>query len=123
MAFKIQDHIEGLSEDAKDYIESSVEYYKLDAYKKTAKATSALLKFFIISGIFLLFFAFLLIAIAIWLGELLDSMYLGFFIVAGVNLLLIIFFSSVGKKLIDGFVLRLFGEIFASIEDEVNKPD
>lgn len=123
MALKIQSHVEALSEDAKAYLEALIDYYKLDAYKKSAKATSALLQFIVVSGIFLLFFAFLSIALAILIGDLIGIMYVGFFIVSAINLILVFFFLSNGKKLIDRFVLKVFGEIFASEEDESQKTD
>ncbi len=123
MALKIQSHVEALSEDAKAYLEALIDYYKLDAYKKSAKATSALLQFIVVSGIFLLFFAFLSIALAILIGDLIGIMYVGFFIVSAINLILVFFFLSNGKKLIDRFVLKVFGEIFASEEDESQKTE
>lgn len=118
MPFKLQDHVEHLTEDSKNYLEALVEYYKLDAYKKSAKATSALLRFIVVSGVFLLFFGFLSVGVAILLGDLLNQLYLGFFIVAAFNLLLVLFFATKGRKLIDRFVLTVFGEIFSSIEEE-----
>lgn len=118
MPSKLQDHVEHLTEDSKNYLEALIEYYKLDAYKKSAKATSALLRFIVVSGVFLLFFGFLSVGVAILLGDLLNQLYLGFFIVAAFNLLLVLFFATKGRKLIDRFVLTLFGEIFSSIEEE-----
>ncbi|MFO7701722.1 MAG: phage holin family protein [Psychroflexus maritimus] len=118
MPFKLQDHVEHLTEDSKNYLEALVEYYKLDAYKKSAKASSALLRFIVVSGVFLLFFGFLSVGVAILLGDLLNQLYLGFFIVAAFNLLLVLFFATKGRKLIDRFVLTVFGEIFSSIEEE-----
>ncbi|NGZ89452.1 phage holin family protein [Psychroflexus maritimus] len=118
MPFKLQDHVEHLTEDSKNYLEALVEYYKLDAYKKSAKASSALLRFIVVSGVFLLFFGFLSVGVAILLGDLLNQLYLGFFIVAAFNLLLVLFFATKGRKLIDRFVLTVFGEIFSSTEEE-----
>ena len=112
MPSQLNQHVENLSSDTQDYIKSLIAYYKLDAYKKSAKATSALLRFLVFAGIFLLFFAFLLIGFALLIGELLDSFYLGFFCMALFNLIIMLFVATKGKKWIDKIVLSFFSEIF-----------
>lgn len=120
MREKLHTHFDNLTEDGKNYLESLVEYYKLDVFKKSAKATSALLRFIIVGGVFLLMFAFISIGVAILVGDLIGQLYVGFFIVAGINLLLMIFMATKGRKLIDRLVLRIFSEIFVD-EDQATQ--
>ncbi|MGM0635517.1 MAG: phage holin family protein [Bacteroidota bacterium] len=120
MREKLHTHFDNITEDGRNYLESLVEYYKLDTFKKSAKATSALLRFIIVGGIFLLMFAFISIGIAILVGDLIGHLYVGFFIVAGVNLLLMIFMATKGRKIIDRLVLRIFSEIFVD-EDQATQ--
>lgn len=118
MPNKFNQHVDNLSADTQEYLESLVAYYKLDAYKKSAKAISALLRFLAFTGIFLLFFAFLLIGFALLIGELLDNFYLGFFCMALLNLIILLFIATSGKKLIDKIVLSFFAEIFEDLTSE-----
>lgn len=118
MPKKFKQHVEDLSSDSKEYIESLIAYYKLDAYKKSAKAISALLRFFAFIGIFLLFFAFLLIGCALFVGELLGNLYLGFFCMAVLNLIIMLFILTIGKKLINKLVLTFLSEIFQDVKTE-----
>lgn len=76
-----------LFENAGDYLETRLELLKLQAIDKTSDVTSS-----VVSGITLAIimgFAFFLIniGIALWIGELLDKAYLGFFILAAFYLL------------------------------------
>lgn len=110
---QLNQRFQDISEETREYIETSIEYYKLDAYKKTAKGTSALLRYFFVLGVFLLFFSFLMIGIALFLGDLINSSFYGFFIVAGFNLLLFFLLLTKGRKLFDKLVLTIFSEIFS----------
>jgi hypothetical protein len=110
---QLNQRFQNISSETKEYIETSIEYYKLDAYKKTAKGTSALLRYFFVLGVFLLFFSFLMIGVALFLGSLLGDSFYGFFIVAGFNLLLFIILLTRGRKLFDSIVLSIFSEIFS----------
>lgn len=118
MPKKINQHVDDLSADTQEYIESLIDYYKLDAFKKSAKAVSALLRFLAFTGIFLLFFAFLLIGLALLIGDLLDNIYLGFFCMALLNLIIMLFILANGKKIIDKIVLSFFAEIFKDLTTE-----
>lgn len=112
---KIGEHLNNLSDDAKTYIESEIAYYKLDAYKKLIKATSSLLKFVINVGIILLIFAFLSIGLGLFLGELFHHYYIGFFIVAGIYLFLLLLSLTLGRPIIEKFVLKIYNRIFEDI--------
>jgi ABC-type sugar transport system permease subunit len=112
---KISKHFENLSNDAKVYLESEIAYYKLDAYKKLIKATSFILRFIVVTGVFIVLLSFLSLAVGLWLGELLNHYYLGFLIIAGVYLVLFIFLLIFGKPFITSRVLKIFNHIFKDI--------
>jgi lipopolysaccharide export LptBFGC system permease protein LptF len=112
---KLGKHFEDLSEDAKDYIKSEIEYYKLDAYKKLIKSISFFLRFVVKVGIIVTLFAFLSIGLAFFLGEFFNHNYIGFFIVAGIYLITFIFIMLFGKPYFDNKVLKIFNNIFKDI--------
>ena len=108
-------HFDDLSEDAKIYIKSEVEYYKLDAYKKLIKSTSFILRFIIKSGVIVILLSFLSIALALFIGEQFEHNYIGFIIIAGVYLIVFIFLSIFGKAVFNKWVLNIFNSIFKDI--------
>lgn len=114
---QLNQRFQNISEETKEYIETSIEYYKLDAYKKSIKGTSALLRYFFVLGLFLLFFSFLMIGVALFLGDLLGSTYLGFFVVAVFNLLIFLLILLKGKNFFEKIVLSIFNEIFSDKVD------
>lgn len=116
MPKEFNQHVNDFSADSKEYIESLIAYYKLDAYKKSAKAISVLLRFIVFAGFFLLFFGFLLVGFALLVGNFLDNYYLGFFAMALLNLLFILYVLTAGKSLIEKMVLSFFAEIFQDID-------
>ncbi|HMG15129.1 MAG TPA: hypothetical protein VK590_06770 [Saprospiraceae bacterium] len=74
--------IENLYEHIEAYSKTSLELYKLKAIDKTAEVASNLASSLIVITITSFFILFVNIGIAIWLGELLNKMYYGFFIVS-----------------------------------------
>lgn len=89
-----------LLERIQDYSKTTIDLIKLKAVDKLAKTVSNVVFVLIMS---LLAFFFLLIfnlAISFWLGELLGKTYLGFFVVAGFYVLLILIFILFKKQLI-----------------------
>jgi hypothetical protein len=106
MAFeKIINSIQDLNASIKALGKSSAEYYKLDIYRKITKGiigtiTGILLLFF---GIFMLLF--LSIAVAISISTAMDIPSVGFYIVGGFYLFLIILLLVIGKDYIRKTVL------------------
>ncbi len=116
MAFKLL--TENLSESGRklqDYIENSAEYYKLRLFKHAMKLSTSLINMLALGGIFMLFLMFFSFGIAMWLGGILDSMLLGFFIVGGFYLIVFLLILFFGKKQIDKAILSKFSELV--IED------
>ncbi len=98
---------EDLTRNIKDYLETS---YKLTILKATDKATGiaagGLAAFSILFlGIFVMFF--LGIALAIWLGQLINSEAGGYLIVAGIFLLMIIILVLMRKRIVFPMIRNL----------------
>ncbi|MBK9317460.1 MAG: hypothetical protein IPM91_00545 [Bacteroidetes bacterium] len=81
--------IELLFERAEDYTKTTLELFKLRAISKSADATSYMVAAVVISVFVVLFSIMLSCGVAIWLGQLMGDLFLGFFIVAGVYAIII----------------------------------
>jgi phage-related holin len=75
-------HIETLYNKAKEYTETSVELYKLNAIEKTANVVSSLTSRMALVLVVSIFTLFVNIALSLFIGEQLNSNYLGFLIVS-----------------------------------------
>ena len=61
--FNLSEHISKVSDDAKKYLNSSLEYYKLDSFKKMMDGAVSLVNLMVSGSIFLIFILFFLLAI------------------------------------------------------------
>lgn len=111
MAFnKLSGHIEDLGENIEAYLNSTIEYYKLDFFKKFMKGFSLLTKLLIVGSVFMFFLGFISFAFAIWIGNAIGSLAAGFFIIGGVYLVAFIVLLVVWKKLIESIFLEKFSQ-------------
>ena len=110
--FNISEHISKVSDDAKKYLNSSLEYYKLDSFKKMMDGAVSLVNLMVSGSIFLIFILFISVGVAIVIGESLGSLSYGYFIVAGIYLLLFILYKLFGKPLITEIALRKYSKVF-----------
>jgi len=74
---------ESLFEKAADYGKTSYELAKLKTIDKTSDVVSTTVPHLFFMLLIVSFMLFLNIGIAFWLGEILDKVYYGFFVVAG----------------------------------------
>jgi len=123
MAKKVNEHIEDLSDDSKAYLRSLIEYYKLDALKKSTKAIAALLRIAINGSLLLLLFMFLSIGLSFFIGELIDSIGYGFMIMGGFYLTLLIIFAIISKPLRESLSLKFINKIIYSDNDDANNQE
>ncbi|WP_345599683.1 phage holin family protein [Salinimicrobium sp. 3283s] len=101
MAFgRISNNLQQLKENVRALAHSSAEYYKLDLFNKSMQGAIAAIKGAAIALFALFFVLFLSIAVAVALSNWIDSPSSGFFIVAGIYLLLILFFVFFGSKVL-----------------------
>ena len=112
-----------LTDSITEYIQS---YYKLTllnaADKATSLAASTLASVAIVFlGIFVLFFGG--IALAIWLGNLLDDPALGYLLVAGFFLLVIIIIVALKKKIVFPVIRdNLINKLYEPTDQNVRRP-
>jgi len=84
--------METLFEKVENYAKTSFELYRLKTVSKSAKVISTFISRSLFITVFSLFMIFLNLGIAIWLGDLLGKLYLGFFCIAALYMLLAIVF-------------------------------
>ena len=108
----IKDHTENIQEQAKNYIESYLAYYKLKCFKLVMKSITSVIKFGLIALFMMMVLLFVSIAGALAIGELLDSYALGFLIVGGLYLLITVIVYIIKDKIVEGPILEKFSEIF-----------
>lgn len=92
----ISTNMELLYKKAKDYTETSIALYRLNAIDKTADVVSSLFARLVLILVVAMFTLFINIALSLYIGKLLNEIYLGFLIVSGVYLILsvVIFYYS-----------------------------
>ena len=95
---KHTDVLESLFDKTTDYLETRVELIKLKAVRKSSDLISALVTKIVIFIISIIFLIVLNIALGLWLGEMMNKEYYGFFTLAGFYLFLGIIFYAFRNK-------------------------
>ncbi|HCC86558.1 MAG TPA: hypothetical protein DEQ06_08280 [Porphyromonadaceae bacterium] len=116
---KVSTLFEEMRDDVSRFITSSLELGKLEVYEKLSLGTSAITYGLIIGGAALFALLFLFVTIALYLGDLLQNLWVGFGIVTGFTLLVLLIMLLVGKpfkKKITNKVVRFLME-----NDETDK--
>lgn len=120
MKNSIGNHFDNLTQDTKDAINHSIDYYKLDLFKKTALSLISGGQFFIKIGILVLVLFFVSLGLSFLIGNRLGSVSYGFFVVGGFYIVLLIIVSLFGKKLLEKPVLKFLYKILSS-HDQLDK--
>jgi len=116
---KVSTLFEEMRDDVSKFITSSLELGKLEVYEKLSLGSSAITYGLIIGGAALFALLFLFVTIALYLGDLLQNLWVGFGIVTGFTLLVLLIMLLVGKpfkKKITNKVVRFLME-----NDETDK--
>lgn len=113
MAFEeLKENTENIQDQAKEYIESHLAYYKLWGFKVAMKSTTLIFKFTLIVLCFSMVLLFGSFAAAYAFGSLFGSNALGFLAVGGIYLFFTILLFFVKDKFVEGPILEKFSEIF-----------
>ncbi|UWY29245.1 competence protein [Flavobacterium sp. TR2] len=113
MAFEeLKENTEKVQDQAKEYIESHLAYYKLWGFKVAMKSTTLIFKFTLILLCFSMVMIFGSFAAAYAFGSLFESNALGFLTVGGIYLVITILLFFVKDKFVEGPILEKFSEIF-----------
>jgi hypothetical protein len=114
----ITDNFKEFTTATQDYIESSISYHKLDLFKKVMKGVVSGSHKLILGFFLLIALLFLSVALAIYLGEYLDSIALGYLIVGGCYLILMFILSLFLKKFLEKKILnKASAQFFNENED------
>lgn len=89
-----------------DYIESSISYHKLDLFKKVMKGLVSSSYYIILGFFFLVALIFLSVAMAIYLGNVLDNIALGYLIIGVFYIFLMIILSLFLKKTLEKILVK-----------------
>ena len=93
-----KDEIQHLLEKAEEYIKTRKDLLKLRLLSKASDIISSVIAKTITIFFFLFFFIILNIGLSILIGEWMGKIYLGFFVIAGLYMLLGIIINSAGDK-------------------------
>ena len=103
--------IETLLGRAVDYGKTNVELLKLKAVDKTSEVISSMVTHSVTIWIVVSFWFFVNLGLALWLSELLDNIYYGFFVVAAfygfVGLIFLLFICKTFKKMVCDQTIKL----------------
>ena len=94
---KVSTWFEEFRDDIANYITSTIELGILEVYEKISKGSSSISYGLIIAGVILMTLLFVLITVALYLGELLGSLWMGFATVSAFALLVLIILLLVKK--------------------------
>lgn len=92
--------VEDLLLKTKDYINTRIDLFKLKSIDKASTIVPSTLLALVLFGLFLLVLLFLSIGFALFLGNVLGAAHYGFFIVAGLYILIGLIFYSFRKSLL-----------------------
>lgn len=113
MAFEeLKEHTENIQDQTQAYLQSNLAYYKLWGFKVAMKSTTFIFKFVLIALCLSMVLLFCSVALALAIGNLLDSYALGFLIVGGIYFGITGFLFFIRDKVVEGPILEKFSEIF-----------
>lgn len=119
MAFEnITNNAKEIVDDIQDLVKSNIEYYKLDIFKKASLGAIEFTKLLVLGSIFLFVLSFVSIAAAFLIGNAVDSIGVGFLIVAGFYVLVFILVLVLYRPILEKTVIRKFQKIFFSEKKE-----
>jgi hypothetical protein len=102
--------IEELLEKAAEYGKTSFELAKLKALDKSSDVVSTLIPHWVVFVLFATFLLFLNLGVAVWLGEILGTVYSGFFVVAAfyafAGIMLHFFLRKWLKKIVSNIFIK-----------------
>src|SRR5690554_2869258 len=108
----IKEHINDIKSEAKQFIETNLDYYQLLGFKISTKALALMFRIFGITLLLSLALIFLSFAAAYAIGTELESITLGFLIVGALYIILVALLYKFRKSLIDIPILKKFSDIF-----------
>lgn len=115
------DHISGLQDSLRKYLETKLSYYGLLAFEKAARLLTAFLGNGVIIATLLIALIFLSGAGAFYIGSLLESMELGLLITGGFYLLLALVLYVFRNRIFGPYIIRSLAEVFFQEDEEADE--
>ncbi|TYP76909.1 phage holin family protein [Aquimarina intermedia] len=113
MAFEnLTDNVKEIDKNVRSYVETSIEYYKLDLFKKTMKSTISLANTLVMGSLLMLILIFLSVGASIWIGQAINHLPAGYFIVAGFYAIVMALLAIFGKSYFKKRLLIKYSRIF-----------
>lgn len=109
---KATNYVDQMQDNIQAYLHSTLEYYKLDLFKKLTKSTISISRVLLLGGIAFLIFTFLSFGIAFLIGEALGNNSYGFFIMGGFYILVFIIAYIFSRKKLEKTVIKSASKIF-----------
>jgi uncharacterized membrane protein YgcG len=110
-----------IKDDVSKYVKNTIELTKLSAYEKISKATSEATYSLILACIILFVLFIASITLAIYLGEILMSLWAGFGLVALLNIVLIIILLLLRKPIKKSITNKVVSFLTENDEEEGSK--
>lgn len=104
----------------KEHIDDRITLTKLKIVEKSSKLLASLFTAFIMIVLVFCIIIFLSIMIGDWFAVLLGSQFKGFALVAGIYVLLLLFVLTIGKKLVNGFLINRIISLFFEKKEHPN---
>ena len=110
---------EHIQDGLKNAVDSTIACYKLWFFKVLMKSITTVVKLLLIMCFFMMFIFFASIALALYLGNLMDSNVLGFLTVGGIYVVLILLSYLIKDKIVEGNVLEKFSKVYFNEEPDL----
>lgn len=98
---------ESPAEVGKKYVEKTIHYYKLKLLKSITEDVSSLIKIVLVGLLSTIILIFLSISLAIYLGNLLSNNAIGYLIVSGIYLIILLLIVAIRKKIEKRVLLKM----------------
>ncbi|MDR1517680.1 MAG: phage holin family protein [Dysgonamonadaceae bacterium] len=108
---------EEMKDDVSSYVQNTIELAKLEAFEKLAKGSAMAAHNLILLFISLFLLLLVFVTAGLYLGQLLQNLWMGFGIVSLFNLLLLLIILSVGKKMKSSITNRVIAFLMEKDDD------
>lgn len=114
----LRENASDFKENAQKYIDTSLEFYKLKAFKASVETTSMVVRYIIGAFLGAMVLLFLSVAAACLIGEGVGAMWVGFASVGAFYLGLALVLYALRRQIIEQFVFKKYKQIFYSGTDD-----
>ncbi len=115
------EHISGLQDSLRKYLDTKLSYYGLLAFEKAARLLTAFLGNGVIIVVLLIALLFLSGAGSVYIGNLLGSQVLGLLITGAFYLLIALVLIIFRSRIIGPFVIRSLAEVFFQEDEDADE--